>query len=92
MAESIPLPTEEDTELLDMNATPAESLELTLAPVVDDTLMTDETGRPRFAPASAKTSVYRPEERKIRIPPHRMTPLKNRWPKAWSCAAPHEHH
>lgn len=39
-----------------------------------------------FAPESASSSRAlraRPEERKVRVPPHRMTPLKNNWPKIY---------
>ncbi|KUI53786.1 Pre-rRNA-processing protein PNO1 [Cytospora mali] len=48
---------------------------------VDDAV--DEEGRPRFAPASARSEVVRVEHRKVPIPPHRMTPLKAAWPKIY---------
>lgn len=37
-----------------------------------------------FAPETpSTTSAFRREERKIRIPPHRMTPLKTSWPRIY---------
>ncbi|KAF2481054.1 hypothetical protein BDY17DRAFT_300617 [Neohortaea acidophila] len=41
------------------------------------------SGNPLFAPEKASQAAHRTEERKIRIPPHRMTPLKNSWPKIY---------
>ncbi|KAF2266286.1 Pre-rRNA-processing protein PNO1 [Lojkania enalia] len=88
MAEATPLPAEEATELLDMNALPTEN-----APskarneysenATEDTFMTDESGRPRFAPAKEIPIAFRREMRKVAVPPHRMTPLKNSWPKIY---------
>lgn len=43
----------------------------------------DEEGRPHFAPSSASTEILRVETRKVPIPPHRMTPLKNEWTKIY---------
>nr|POE63605.1 pre-rrna-processing protein pno1 [Quercus suber] len=36
-----------------------------------------------FTPEAASKSTHRVEERKIRVPPHRMSPLKNSWPKIY---------
>lgn len=36
-----------------------------------------------FSPEKVSQSSHRPEERKVRVPPHRMTPLKNSWPKIY---------
>ncbi|KAK3718343.1 pre-rRNA-processing protein pno1 [Vermiconidia calcicola] len=36
-----------------------------------------------FSPEKPSKSSHRTEERKIRIPPHRMTPLKASWPKIY---------
>ena len=38
---------------------------------------------PLFAPEKATKSLVRVEERKIRVPPHRMSPLKSCWPKIY---------
>jgi RNA-binding protein PNO1 len=85
MAESTPLPAEEEqTELLDMQALPSDTPaapQITADAPVDDQVMTDESGRPRFAPAIATPIAFRRELRKVPVPPHRMTPLKNSWPK-----------
>ncbi|KAF2725530.1 eukaryotic type KH-domain (KH-domain type I) [Polychaeton citri CBS 116435] len=43
----------------------------------------DTESRPIFAPESQVKAVSRVEERKIRIPPHRMSPLKNSWAKIY---------
>lgn len=39
--------------------------------------------KPLFSPEKASKSQRSREERKVRIPPHRMTPLKNDWPKIY---------
>ena len=36
-----------------------------------------------FAPEKPSKSVHRAEERKVRVPPHRMSPLKNNWTKIY---------
>ena len=38
---------------------------------------------PLFAPEKAATIVHRTESRKVPVPPHRMTPLKNNWSKIY---------
>lgn len=84
MDESAPLPAEEQGELLDMQALPQDQANMSANAAgaqQDDMVMTDESGRPRFAPASATPIAFRRELRKVPIPPHRMTPLKNEWPK-----------
>ncbi|KAF3767269.1 Pre-rRNA-processing protein PNO1 [Cryphonectria parasitica EP155] len=85
---SIPIPTEnEDEDLLDAPtdeatfAIPQEPSADEEGMQVDDAL--DEEGRPRFAPASKAADVVRIEQRKVPIPPHRMTPLKAAWPKIY---------
>ena len=35
---------------------------------------------PRYAPAQNVDTARDPEMRKVAVPPHRMTPLKNAWP------------
>jgi RNA-binding protein PNO1 len=97
MAEATPLPIddaefEESTPLIDMGAIPTadtSSLFQTIRSERNDSnpssdaLMTDETGRPRFAPAKATPLAFRRELRKVPIPPHRMSPLKSSWPKIY---------
>jgi RNA-binding protein PNO1 len=43
----------------------------------------DEEGAPLFAPASESQSVVRVQTRKVPVPPHRFTPLKNNWSKLY---------
>lgn len=49
----------------------------------DDDMQIDTTGRPLFDAESSTPTVHRAESRKVSVPPHRMTPLKNSWPKIY---------
>ncbi|KAH7417222.1 hypothetical protein BKA64DRAFT_691586 [Cadophora sp. MPI-SDFR-AT-0126] len=83
-AASVPLPQEDDDELLldAPDAEPTDSNEI--QPLEGDTEMhIDEEGRPRFAPSKNVDRVDRVETRKVPIPPHRMTPLRAVWPKMY---------
>lgn len=85
-AVSVPLPTEEgDADLIDMSLEPASSTNDAPDTPTDDTVMTDESGRPKFAPAKSIPLAFRREQRKVPIPPHRVTPLKTAWPKIYVC-------
>lgn len=94
MAVSVSLPADDDAaataaDLVDMSLEPAfapADSPATLA-VDSDTPMTDESGRPKFAPAKAVPLAFRREQRKVPIPPHRMTPLKGAWPKIYVCCS-----
>jgi RNA-binding protein PNO1 len=55
----------------------------TQEPEASDSMQVDSENRPVFAPETASKSAVRIEERKVRIPPHRMTPLKTAWPKMY---------
>jgi RNA-binding protein PNO1 len=85
---SVPTPADQDTamdtdELIDMNAMPQDApQDAQDAPAAQD-LTTDESGRPKFAPAKNIPLAFRREQRKVPIPPHRMTPLKSAWPKIY---------
>lgn len=80
----VPLPTEdEDAELLDMNIEPSNFSSDAPDVPADDIPMTDESGRPKFAPSKSIPLAFRREQRKVPIPPHRMTPLKSAWPKIY---------
>lgn len=78
----VPLPAQDDAELLDMSLEPSAAEPPASAPT-DDIPMTDESGRPKFAPAKSIPLAFRREQRKVPIPPHRMTPLKTAWPKIY---------
>ncbi|QLL30685.1 hypothetical protein HG536_0A05000 [Torulaspora globosa] len=44
----------------------------------------DEQGKPRFGSANlAKNAKVKLESRKVAVPPHRMTPLRNNWTKIY---------
>ncbi|KAE8452118.1 pre-rRNA-processing protein pno1 [Mollisiaceae sp. DMI_Dod_QoI] len=84
-AASIPLPLEDQEDELLLDA-PSEMLIEggTVQPAEGDTEMhIDEENRPRFAPAKQVDSDFRIENRKIPIPPHRMSPLKAIWAKMY---------
>ncbi|CAN3367021.1 pre-rRNA-processing protein Pno1p [Diutina catenulata] len=48
-----------------------------------EAVVVDENGMPKFAPASKIKMKVKLESRKVPIPPHRQTPLKNCWPKIY---------
>ncbi|GEQ67501.1 hypothetical protein JCM33374_g1166 [Metschnikowia sp. JCM 33374] len=43
----------------------------------------DESGKPKFSAASKSGMKVKLESRKVAVPPHRMTPLKNTWMKIY---------
>ncbi|KAK7205763.1 putative ribosomal RNA-processing protein [Myxozyma melibiosi] len=43
----------------------------------------DLDGRPRFGTAAEQRTRVRAQSRRVPVPPHRMTPLKNAWPKVY---------
>jgi RNA-binding protein PNO1 len=89
-ATTVPLPNEADGELIDMSLDPVAAAQD--APVAtEDTPMTDESGRPKFPAAKSIPLAFRREQRKVPIPPHRLTPLKNSWPKIYPPLVEHLH-
>lgn len=82
-AVDVPLPADDDAELVDMSIEPTFAANDAPEAIEEDTPMTDESGRPKFAPAKSIPLAFRREQRKVPIPPHRMTPLKNAWPKIY---------
>ena len=44
---------------------------------------TNTESKSLFPPEKASKTAHRTEERKVRVPPHRMTPLKSSWPKIY---------
>ncbi|CUS14627.1 unnamed protein product [Tuber aestivum] len=90
VAEPVQVPenTAEDDVLIDVFASPAQpgdTAAVARAPkdVEGDGMQIDEEGRPKFKPASAVKVFKKGENRKVPIPPHRMTPLKSAWPKIY---------
>ncbi|KAH3669555.1 hypothetical protein WICMUC_004977 [Wickerhamomyces mucosus] len=51
----------------------------------------DIEGKPRFSSAAESKEKVKIESRKIAVPPHRMTPLKNSWPKIYPPLVDHLH-
>lgn len=47
------------------------------------TVVLDESGKPKFAAATKSGMKVKIESRKVAVPPHRMTPLKNTWVKIY---------
>ncbi|KAH7132014.1 hypothetical protein B0J11DRAFT_213584 [Dendryphion nanum] len=81
---STPLPTETSDELLDVNMDDILAPEVLPAPTENSEEITmDDEGRPKFGPVSQVPLSFRRELRSIPIPPHRLTPLKNTWPKIY---------
>ncbi|KAK0325977.1 pre-rRNA-processing protein pno1 [Friedmanniomyces endolithicus] len=54
-------------------------------------VMDTEDATALFAPEPTTRSTHRVQERKIRIPPHRLTPLKTLWPKIYPPLVEHLH-
>ena len=73
---------DQNDDLLITNAS-AQPTEADAAPATAESMEVDSESRPLFAPEAATKSAVRIEERKVRIPPHRMTPLKSAWPKIY---------
>lgn len=89
--EQIPLPpdtNEEHQELeIIVESQPGDSIPNPISQVTDE-MEVDEEGRPRFLPASSSsqltdTSAVRIQSRKVPVPPHRMSPLKQNWSKIY---------
>nr|OQO25324.1 Pre-rRNA-processing protein PNO1 [Rachicladosporium sp. CCFEE 5018] len=53
------------------------------APTADEEAMQIDSKTSFFAPEKASTRRLKVEDRKVRIPPHRLTPLKAAWPKIY---------
>ncbi|KAH3688695.1 hypothetical protein WICPIJ_000295 [Wickerhamomyces pijperi] len=51
----------------------------------------DIEGKPRFSSAADSKTKVKIESRKVPVPPHRMTPLKNSWPKIYPPLVDHLH-
>lgn len=67
-----------------------EEMILTTSIGAEDTLLEEATNmevdadsNTLFSPEVPSRSAHRVEERKVRVPPHRMSPLKNSWPKIY---------
>ena len=74
---------EEGGVLLDPTASEGAVTALQVQEPATDTdapMQIDEEGRPKFAPAKdTSLGISKVETRKIAVPPHRFSPLKNNW-------------
>ena len=64
---------------------PTESMDL------DATAEDTANSQSLFSPENPSKKTHRVEERKVRVPPHRMTPLKTSWPKIYPPLVEHLH-
>lgn len=71
---------DEESMLIDTNTVPEQ--EEHNAKDVSGVVL-DEAGKPKFAAATKAGMKVKLESRKVQVPPHRMTPLKNTWPKIY---------
>jgi RNA-binding protein PNO1 len=86
---------EEGGVLLDPTATAETTTLQVQEPTVHEEapMQIDEEGRPQFAPAKdTSLGISKVETRKIAVPPHRFSPLKNNWiqiyTRAWLAILP----
>lgn len=82
VVEAVPVAQDEEEMLIDTTSVPVEGEEV--AKVVESQeVVLDESGKPKFSVASASSMKVKLESRKVSVPPHRMTPLKNTWSKIY---------
>lgn len=82
----IPAPVaDEDEILIDATSVPTqdEENENSSKRAEPESMILDESGKPKFAAASKAGMKVKLESRKVPVPPHRMSPLKNTWPKIY---------
>lgn len=74
---------QEDDDMIDVNSVPVEDNNPS-KPTKDTTgVVFDESGKPKFPAASKSGMKVKLENRKVPVPPHRMTPLKHTWSKIY---------
>lgn len=84
---------DDEDMLIDTNAIPTTTVEdqdqsepsnsLTIQQGETTELQLDESGKPKFSAAFKSNMKVKLESRKVAVPPHRMTPLKNVWSKIY---------
>ncbi|CAH2355347.1 pre-rRNA-processing protein Pno1p [[Candida] railenensis] len=76
---------DEDEILIDASSVPTqdEENEKSSKSIVPESMILDESGKPKFSAASRAGMKVKLESRKVPVPPHRMSPLKNTWPKIY---------
>lgn len=89
-AEPVPVAEDDDEVLIDAGvAAPTEEEILSAVQSLDTNLTLDEAGRPVFASNGTEAQFRKPESRKVPVPPHRMSPLKNNWTKIYPALVDH---
>lgn len=82
-----PIDNDDDDILIDQDTTASEHQQTTSedkTSVATKGVVLDDRGKPRFSSAtSSKDTKIKLETRKIMVPPHRMTPLRNNWTKIY---------
>ncbi|KAL1304917.1 hypothetical protein AAFC00_003832 [Neodothiora populina] len=74
---------DEDSFMISTNTTaPSQDAPAVQQPQ-DTDMQIDSAERPLFNPENTIAQVHRSETRKVSVPPHRMTPLKNAWAKIY---------
>ena len=73
----------EDEILLDTSNTVVKDQPSELESTVSTTMDIDTESNALFSPETPSKATHRMEERKVRVPPHRMSPLKTYWPKIY---------
>ncbi|KAF2645982.1 Pre-rRNA-processing protein PNO1 [Massarina eburnea CBS 473.64] len=83
---SVPLLAEDESApapLLDMSTLTSTTLEPSTSEPTAEAPTVDESGRPRFLPSKDIPLAFKHEQRKVPVPPHRISPLKATWPKIY---------
>ncbi|CAG90203.1 DEHA2G04620p [Debaryomyces hansenii CBS767] len=73
----------EEEMLIDAGSVPQENEEGASKKKESSEMVLDESGKPKFSAASKSGMKVKLESRKVPVPPHRMTPLKNTWTKIY---------
>lgn len=74
---------DEEEMLIDASTVPSLEVKETTKGQETTELVLDETGKPKFSVANKSGMKVKLESRKVSVPPHRMTPLKNTWSKIY---------
>lgn len=74
---------DEEEMLIDASTVPSSEVKETTKGQETTELVLDETGKPKFSVANKSGMKVKLESRKVSVPPHRMTPLKNTWSKIY---------
>jgi RNA-binding protein PNO1 len=82
---------DDDEMLISTTSAPAVQEPFTSSNEPTDAMAIDNDSRPLFTPETQTPTIHRAESRKIPVPPHRFTPLKNAWMKIYPPVVEHLH-